>query len=135
MPISIFLKLYAIALPTFLVIDLVWLGLVARNFYQDKLGHLLRPEVNWYAAVVFYLLFVLGMVILVVWPAVERQSVTRALLLGALLGAIAYSAYDLTNLATMEGFPTLVAVVDIIWGAVLCSSVCAITAAVWLWGK
>ena len=133
MPTSTFLKLYAIALPTFLAIDLIWLGLVARSFYQDKLGHLLRADVNWAAAIVFYLLFVLGMVGLVVWPAVERQSVIRALLLGALIGIVAYSAYDLTNLATMKGFPVLVAVVDIAWGAVLCSSVCAITYSVWMW--
>lgn len=133
MTLSTFLKLYAIALPTFLVIDLVWLGLVAQSFYQDKLGHLLRADVNWYAAIVFYLLFVVGMVILVVWPAVERQSLTRAILLGALLGLVTYAAYDLTNLATMSGFPTVVAIVDMIWGAVLCATVCTVTYLVWNW--
>ena len=132
MPISTFLKLYAIALPTFLAIDLGWLGLVAKTFYQDKLGHLLRADVNWLAAIVFYLLFVLGMVVLVIWPAVEKQSVVRALKLGTLLGVVAYSAYDLTNLATMKGFPVLVAVVDIAWGAFLCAGVCSITYAVWM---
>ena len=133
MPISTFLKLYAIALPTFLVIDLIWLGFVAKTFYQDKLGHLLRADVNWFAAIVFYLLFVLGMVVLVVWPAVEKQSLARALILGALLGVVSYAAYDLTNLATMKGFPVLVAAVDIAWGAVLCAAVCSITYSVWMW--
>lgn len=133
MTLSTFLKLYAIALPTFLVVDLVWLGFVARSFYQDKLGHLLRADVNWYAAIVFYLLFVVGMVILVVWPAVERQSLTRAILLGALLGLVTYAAYDLTNLATMSGFPTVVAIVDMMWGAVLCATVCTVTYLVWNW--
>jgi len=130
---STFARLYAITLPTFLAIDLVWLGLVAKTFYKDKLGHLLRADVNWTAAIVFYLIFVLGMVILVVWPAIEKQSLTRALMLGALLGVVAYSAYDLTNLATMNGFPVLVAVVDIAWGAILCAGVCSITYAVWMW--
>jgi uncharacterized membrane protein len=70
-----FLKLYAIALPTFLVIDLVWLGLVARSFYQNQIGHLMRANVNWVAAIAFYLLFVVGIVVLVVWPAIEfRRS-------------------------------------------------------------
>ncbi len=133
MPISTLVKLYAIALPTFLVIDLLWLGLVAKTFYQSKLGHLLRADVNWTAAIVFYLLFVLGMVILVVWPAVERQSMARAVFLGALLGIVAYAAYDLTNLATMKGFPVLVAVVDISWGAILCAGVCSITYSIWIW--
>ena len=135
MPISNLLKLYAIALPTFLVIDLVWLGLVANTFYQNRLGHLLRADVNWFSAIVFYLLFVVGMVILVVWPAVERQSLTRAVLLGALLGLVAYAAYDLTNLATMKGFPIMVAVVDMAWGAILCAAVCSITYSVWIWIK
>jgi len=133
MTFSSLLKLYAIALPAFLAIDLVWLGVVARSFYQTRLGHLMRPNVNWTAALVFYLLFVVGIVVLVVWPAIERQSMSRALVLGALLGLVAYAAYDLTNLAILEGFPLGVALVDMVWGAVLCASVSAITYQVWFW--
>ena len=121
------IKLYLIALPTFLVIDLIWLGVVARSFYQNQNGHLMRTDVNWVAAIVFYLVFVLGIVVLVVAPALERQSLMRALLLGGLLGLVTYSAYDLTNLAVIKGFPTVVAVVDVAWGAVLCASVSAVT--------
>ena len=102
---SIFFKLYAVALTTFLVIDLVWLGVVARPFYQRQLGHLMRPNVNWAAAIAFYLVFVTGIVVLVVWPAIEKQSPAQALVLGALLGLVTYAAYDLTSLAVMEGFP------------------------------
>lgn len=123
MSVTAFLKLYAVALFTFLVIDLVWLGVVARTFYQDQLGHLMRASVNWAAAFAFYLLFVVGVVVLVVWPSVQQQSLTRALLHGALLGLVAYAAYDLTNLAILEGFPLKVAIVDIAWGALLCASV------------
>ena len=127
MTVSIFLKLYAVALTAFLIIDLIWLGVVARSFYQAQMGHLMRANVNWTAAIVFYLIFVSGIVVLVVWPAIERQSLTHAIVLGALLGLVTYAAYDLTNLATLEGFPLTVAVVDMVWGAVLCATVSSIT--------
>jgi len=127
MTISIFLKLYAVAITAFLIIDLIWLGVVARSFYQNQIGHLMRSNVNWAAAIAFYLVFVSGIVVLVVWPAVERQSPVHAIGLGALLGLVTYAAYDLTNLATMRGFPLTVAAVDLVWGTVLCATVSAIT--------
>jgi uncharacterized membrane protein len=124
---SAFLKLYIVAVVTFFVIDLVWLGVVARSFYRNQMGHLLKTDVNWAAAVVFYLVFVVGIVVLAVWPAVERQSLGHAIALGALLGLVTYAAYDLTNLATLEGFPFAVVLVDMTWGTVLCGSVSAVT--------
>ena len=127
MSISIFLKLYAVALTSFMVIDLLWLGVIARSFYRSQLGHLMRADVNWAAAVGFYLVFVLGIVVLVVWPAMERESLGQALLLGALFGLVTYAAYDLTNLATLEGFPVRMVVVDMIWGMALCTGISAIT--------
>ena len=127
MNITIFLKLYAVAVVTFFVMDLIWLGVVARSFYQNQMGHLMRADVNWAAAIVFYLVFVVGIVVLAVWPAVERQSLGRAIALGALLGLVTYAAYDLTNLATLDGFPFRVVLVDMAWGTVLCGSVSAVT--------
>ena len=127
MTVTNFLKLYAVALPVFLVIDLIWLGVVARSFYQSQMGHLMRAQVNWVAAIAFYLLFVAGIVVLAVWPAVERQSLAHALILGALLGLVTYAAYDLTNLATLEAFPLKVALVDLAWGTALCATVSALT--------
>lgn len=127
MSLSSFVKLYGAALVTFLVIDLIWLGVVARSFYQHQMGHLMRANVNWVAAIAFYLVFVAGIVVLAVWPAVERQSLAQAIVLGALLGLVTYAAYDLTNLATLEGFPLTVVLVDMVWGTVLCASVSAIT--------
>ena len=127
MTMSDFFKLYAVALTAFLIIDLIWLGVVARSFYQAQMGHLMRANVNWAAAILFYLIFVSGIVVLVVWPAIERQNLVLALVLGALLGLVTYAAYDLTNLATLEGFPVTVAIVDMVWGAVLCSTVSAVT--------
>ena len=127
MTIGGFLKLYSVAVVIFFIIDLTWLGVVARSFYQAQMGHLMRPSVNWAAAVVFYLIFVLGIVVLSVLPAIDRQSLTHAILLGGLLGLVTYAAYDLTNLATLEGFPLKVALVDMVWGTVLCATVSAIT--------
>ncbi|MDX2436078.1 MAG: DUF2177 family protein [Acidobacteriota bacterium] len=127
MTLTDFFKLYGVAIVTFLIIDMIWLGLVARSFYQAQMGHLMRANVNWAAAGVFYLVFVAGVVILAVRPAIENQSLTQALVLGAVLGLVTYAAYDLTNLATLEGFPLTVALVDLVWGTVLCSTVSAVT--------
>ncbi len=127
MTLTDFLKLYGVAVVTFLILDMIWLGLVARSFYQAQMGHLMRANVNWAAAGVFYLVFVAGIVILAVRPAIENQSLTQALVLGAVLGLVTYAAYDLTNLATLEGFPLTVALVDLVWGTVLCSTVSAVT--------
>lgn len=126
-----FLKLFAIALPVFLAIDLTWLGFVARPFYRAQLGPLLKEDVSWGAAMTFYVIYVAGIVVLAVMPAVERESLLRALFLGASLGLVAYAAYDLTNLATLKGFPEVMAWVDLAWGAALTAAVSAITYKVW----
>jgi len=127
MTFSVFLKLYGVALVAFFVIDLLWLGVVARSFYHNQMGHLLKDNVNWAAAIAFYLIFLVGLVVLVIWPAVEQQSFARAVVLGALFGLVTYAAYDLTNLATLEGFPLTVALVDMIWGMVLCGTISTVT--------
>jgi uncharacterized membrane protein len=91
---SVFLKLYGVAVVAFFLIDMAWLGVVARSFYRAQMGHLMRANVNWAAAIVFYLVFVSGIVVLVVWPAIQRQSPGHALVLGALFGLVTYAAYD-----------------------------------------
>lgn len=118
-----FLKLYCIALPIFFAADMVWLGVVAKNFYAKQMGFLMTPKVNWVAAILFYLLFLVGLVIFVIAPAVEKDSWVRALMLGALFGLITYATYDLTNLATLKDWPLALTVVDLIWGAVLAGSI------------
>ena len=122
-----FIKLFLIALPVFFVIDMVWLVLVAKKFYQEQIGFLMKPEINWFAAIIFYLLFIAGLVIFVISPAVEKHSWVHAILFGALFGLITYATYDLTNLATMKDWPLLVTVVDLIWGTVLAASISGIT--------
>jgi uncharacterized membrane protein len=125
--VPLFFKLYAVAFVTFMAIDLVWLGVIARSFYRAELGHLMRPDVNWMAAVLFYLIFVAGIVVLAVWPAIERDSLVQAVALGAVFGLVTYAAYDLTNLATLEGFPVRMVVVDMLWGTALCTAISTVT--------
>lgn len=125
--------LYLTAFFTFLVIDLTWLGLVARNFYRNQLGHLLAPQVNWPAALVFYAIFVGGLVYFAVWPALQTSSLRLALLNGALYGLLTYATYELTNLATLDRWPTAVVPIDILWGAVLGASVSWVTVKIFLW--
>ena len=121
------MKLFLIALPVFFAIDMLWLVIVAKKFYQQQIGFLMKPDINWYAAFVFYLLFIGGLVIFVISPAVEKQSWMHAIIFGGLFGLITYATYDLTNLATLKDWPILVTVVDLIWGTVLAASVSVIT--------
>lgn len=114
-----FWKLYFITLPIFFAVDMAWLGLIAKNFYAKYVGTLMKPNVNWPAAITFYLLFVVGIVIFVLLPSIDKQSWTNALILGALFGMISYATYDLTNLATLKNWPLIVTLVDIAWGATL----------------
>lgn len=122
-----FIKLYAIALPVFFVIDMIWLGLVAKDFYRLQIGSLMKSNVNWTAAIIFYLIFITGLVVFVISPAVEKNSWIQALLFGALFGFVCYATYDLTNLAIAKDWPLLVTIVDLIWGAVLAALVSIIT--------
>ena len=122
-----FLKLYAIALPVFFIIDMLWLGLVAKNFYKEQICMLMKPEVNWAAAIIFYLIFIMGMVVFVIAPAMSKGSWTHALLMGALFGFVCYATYDLTNLTIAKDWPLLVTIVDLVWGAVLAASVSTVT--------
>lgn len=114
-----YLKLYGVALITFCVIDALWLGLIARKFYQDQLGFLLSPHPNWYAAIAFYALFIVGILVFVVLPGLRADSLKTTLTLAALFGLITYATYDLTNLATVKDWPLPVTLVDMLWGSVL----------------
>ncbi len=115
---------YLLTVPTFFLIDMIWLGLVAKNFYQSQIGFLLGP-VNWTAAIIFYLLYIVGIVVFAIHPALIAGSFSKAVIYGALFGFLAYATYDLTNLATIKGWPLLVTVVDLAWGMVLTGSVAA----------
>ena len=121
------ITLYLITLPIFLVIDMVWLVLVAKNFYAQQIGLLMKTEIDWSAAIIFYLLFVFGLILFVIAPALEKNSWSHALIYGALFGLVTYATYDLTNLATMKNWPVLITIVDLAWGMTLAASVSIIT--------
>jgi uncharacterized membrane protein len=120
-----FLKLYGVTGAFLFACDLVWLGVVAKDFYRRYLPTLLRDDVRWGPGLLFYALYVAAIIVFVLQPALERQSLARAVVLGAFLGLTAYATYDLTSLALIRDFPTLVAVVDIAWGTALTAAVSA----------
>ena len=111
--------LYFITLAVFFLIDMIWLGLVAKGFYRRHLGAMMNPRVNWIAAMLFYLLFIVGLLVFAIRPALVAGIPLNALFYGALLGLISYATYDLTNLATLKDWPLVVTIVDLIWGTVL----------------
>ena len=120
-------KLYGLTAIVFLAIDIVWLGVVASGFYQKHLGHLMRSDVILPAALLFYLLYVVAILVFAVLLGLESQSINRTLALGAFLGLVAYSTFDLTCLALFKNFPVKVVIIDLIWGTVLTATVAGIS--------
>lgn len=112
-----FFILYAISVPIFFLIDLLWLGVVASNFYRSRIGHLM--EISWGPAIVFYLVFLVGLTFFALYPAVQSNSWTQAIIYGALFGFFTYATYELTNYSTLKDWPLSLVVVDILWGTVL----------------
>ena len=129
-----YLKLYLASLVVFFAVDMVWLGLVASSFYKKHLGYLMAPTVNWTAAIIFYLLFILGILVFVLLPSIKENSLLNNILRAVLFGLITYATYDLTNLATVKDWPLIVTLVDLGWGMVLSTivSVAGFYIAKWL---
>ena len=110
---------YLLTFIVFLIVDMLWLGVIAKNIYQKYLGGFLSDRVNWTAAFIFYCVYVAGISIFAIYPAVNKGSAFNAILMGALFGIVTYATYDLTNLATLKGWPLSIVFIDIAWGAVL----------------
>jgi uncharacterized membrane protein len=119
-----YIYIYLLTVPVFFAIDILWIGVVAQKFYQTQLANFLGP-VNWTAAIVFYLLYIIGIVVFAILPGLQAGSIQKALVLGALFGFMAYATYDLTNLATLRDWPMIVVIVDIAWGTFLTGAVAA----------
>lgn len=122
-PALYYLKLYVLTVLGFFVIDILWLGVVAQSFYKRYIGFLMSPQPSWTPAIIFYLIFVGGLLFFVVLPGIRSQSPKKTLLLGFVYGIITYGTYDLTNLATIANWPIIVTIVDMLWGMVLSMSV------------
>lgn len=121
---------YVIAFAVFIVIDLVWLGVIAKDFYGAQLGDKMAKKINWTAALIFYALYILGLMVIVIVPSLQNDDLFRAFWLGGFVSFMMYATYDLTNLATLEGWPIKMTVVDMIWGTVLGSLTSGLT--VWI---
>ena len=122
--------LWIAAAAVFLALDMLWLLWLGRGFYVSEIGDLLRQPPNLGAAIAFYLLYVTGLMIMVIWPAVEARSAMQALIFGGVLALLAYGTYDLTNLAVMKGFTVKIATIDMIWGTLLTAATAGI--ATWI---
>ena len=130
-----YLFIYLIATAIFFGMDMLWLGLIAKNFYRQKLGFIFTGEVRWAAAVIFYLIYIGGILYFAIQPGLNGGGWQIALLNGALFGLMCYATYDLTNMATIKQWPLVVVAVDIIWGMVLTGTVSVLTylaAAKWI---
>ena len=115
--------LYLMTILVFFALDMLWLGLVAKDFYRRELGYLLRAETKWAAAIVFYFLFIAGLLMFAVLPALEKGSIQRAVYLGAAFGFFCYATFDLTCYALIKNFPLKMVIVDLIWGTLLSGTV------------
>lgn len=113
------LKVYLLTILVFFLVDIVWLGVISKNLYKNYLGHLMAPKVNWTAALIFYALFIAGLVFFVINPALAKESLVYAILAGGFFGLITYGTYDLTNLATLKDWPLNITIIDLLWGTVL----------------
>lgn len=129
-----FIKMYAIAFVVFLAVDALWLGLVAPKFYKAQIGHLMAERPNFVAALVFYLLFIVGLVFFLK-SGIEAKDLGKVVLTGAVFGFMTYATYDLTNLATLRDWPITVTIVDLIWGTFLSTTISLLTYLIyhWIW--
>lgn len=122
-----FLKLYFVSLIVFFIIDLFWLGVIAKDLYKDQIGFLMSNEVRWGPAILFYCLYIAGLAFFVVLPAFHEGNWVSALLYGAFFGLVCYGTYDLTNLATLKGWPVKIVVLDLLWGSFISGTTSFIT--------
>jgi uncharacterized membrane protein len=122
-----FLKLYLVSVIVFFSIDLLWLGVIAKNLYKEQIGTLMADEIKWGAALLFYGLYLAGLVFFAILPAFKASDWSMAIVNGALFGLVCYGAYDLTNLATLKGWPVKIVIYDLLWGTFISSSVSLIT--------
>jgi uncharacterized membrane protein len=121
---------YIVVLVVFLAIDAVWLSTAARLVYRPEIGQLLKDQPNFVVAFIFYAIYALGLLVFIVAPQIASADFGKALIYGAFFGFVAYATYDMTNLSTMKGFTTKIAIIDMVWGTVLSGSVSVIS--LWL---
>ncbi len=122
-PISKLITGYLLTTVVFFAIDILWLGVIAKGLYNKMLGHLMATNVNWTAAIIFYLIFIVGIFVFSIVPGIQKESFQYALIYGVLFGFFTYATFDLTSLATLRDWPIKIVFIDIVWGMVLTGSV------------
>lgn len=110
---------YAITLVVFFAVDILWLGFIAKDLYAKHLSQFMGDGTNWPAAIIFYSIFIVGLLFFAINPALAKDSIKYAFLIGGFFGFITYSTYDLTNLATLKDWPLIISIIDILWGTIL----------------
>lgn len=121
-----FIKLFGLTMASFIGLDSVWLAKIAPNLYKQQIGHLMATKPNLAAAALFYILYVTGLVVFVIKPAIVKESIMHALTYGALFGLVAYATFDLTSMAVLKDWPIKITVIDLMWGSILTASVCGL---------
>ena len=112
----IYIKLFLVSFATFLLLDALWLGLIARSFYAKHLSLYLTDNVLWSSAFIFYVIFNVGLLVFVILPSIEKNSYQSLVLYSLLYGLVTFATYDLTNLATIKDWPIIVSLIDIMYG-------------------
>ena len=112
----IYIKLFLASFVTFLLLDAIWLGLIAKTFYAKNLALYLTNNVIWSSAIIFYVVFNIGLLVFVVLPSIEKNSYTTLVIYSLLYGLVTFATYDLTNLATIKDWPLIVSIVDMFYG-------------------
>ncbi len=111
----LYIKLFLTSFATFLILDAIWLGFVAKDFYAKQLSFYLTDNVVWSSALIFYIIFNIGLLVLVILPSIEKNSYTVLIIYAVLYGLVTFATYDLTNLATIKEWPLIVSLVDMAW--------------------
>ena len=122
-----FFKLYILSLVVFFIIDLFWLGIIAKDLYKEQLGYIMSPQIRWGAALLFYFLYIGGLTFFVIYPLCNEGLWIRPLLYGGFFGLVSYATYDLTNFATLQGWPIKIVIYDLLWGTFISGATSLIT--------
>lgn len=112
-----YIAAYLVTLIAFAILDFLWVSSMANSLYRPVMKEILLADFRLAPALLFYLLYAFGIVFFAVLPGLREGALTQAMLLGAVLGLVAYGTYDLTNFATLKNWDTKITVIDMIWGA------------------
>jgi uncharacterized membrane protein len=106
----------------FLIVDVIWLSITVKSIYKPNLGTLLNDKPVLWAAVLFYIIYMIGLTLIIIKPALASNSVLQAFWTGVIFGIVAYGTYNLTNMATVKNWSSTIVWIDMLWGGLLTGS-------------